>query len=225
MLALHVQLHEAWVELAGAPVGSRAKSMRVCWRVPTNPRTARRHRGKTGAMAQRTVDVDLLREHLAYEVHYLVLAARRFPEMAGREAAIYQDSAVLHSRNLLEFTNPMQRVKHSIWIGDVGGNKPQMETLYRDWMDFINARVTHLGPDRMRGGNEWPDTDVQQLAKYALKRIKDSLPQGNNEMHVTVINELAELGLAYLDSHDESKLDQIADALNNPMPIQTPDAQ
>ena len=68
---------------------------------------------------------DQLREHLAYEVHYLVLAAVRFTEVTGTEKAVYQDSSLLHARNLLEFTNPGQRAsRHGWWIGDVGGHSP-----------------------------------------------------------------------------------------------------
>jgi hypothetical protein len=109
-----------------------------------------------------------------------------------------------------------------VWITDVvGGDAPTADTRHKDWVNFINANASHLGKDRMRGGYEWPDKDVQQLAKYALERIQDSLPQGNKDMNAAVINELADLGLAYLDSGNESKLDQIADALNNPLPIQS----
>jgi hypothetical protein len=176
------------------------------------------------------IDVDLLREHLAYEVHYMILAARRFPEIKCREAAFYQDSALLHSRNLLDFTDA-QRHSYTLWIGDVGGRRPREEGLYRDWKDFINAQVTHLGPDRLTG-HPWPDKDVAgrliELARYALTRIEYSLSHGRAvkppirgaEMHVAVMKELAELGLAYLATHDERKLDQIADALDNPLPIQ-----
>ena len=65
-------------------------------------------------------DPDELRKHLAYEVHYLVLAAVRFTEISGRDGTLYQDSALLHARNLLEFTKPGQRPRYGWWIKDVG---------------------------------------------------------------------------------------------------------
>src|SRR4051812_14335059 len=100
-------------------------------------------------MAQPTADE--LREHLAYEVHYLVLAARRFPRIEGVDAAFYQDSALLHSRNLLEFTKPLDRPGNGWWIADVGGDTPTAEATHRAWVKFINANVSHLGQRRTQG--------------------------------------------------------------------------
>lgn len=168
------------------------------------------------------VDVDVLRKHLAYEVHYLLLAACRFPQIDGREAAVYQDSALLHARNLLEFTKPTQP-SNGLWIAELGGNTPTSDSRHRVWLKFINARVTHMGPDRLTD-RPWPDEDVagrlNELAKYALTRIANSLPQTDTAMRVAVMRELANLGLEYLAARDESKLDQIADALNGRLPIQ-----
>ena len=65
---------------------------------------------------------NVLREHLAYEIHYLVLAACRFPDIDTNEAAFYQDSALLHARNLLEFTKPVLP-RFGLWIKEVGGNR------------------------------------------------------------------------------------------------------
>ena len=67
----------------------------------------------------RTSSPDALRENLAYEIHYLVLAAVRFPRVRGREASIYQDSALLHARTLLEFTQAKR--PPGWWISEVGG--------------------------------------------------------------------------------------------------------
>ena len=67
---------------------------------------------------------DELREHVACEVHYLVLAAVRFTEVTGTEKAVYQDSSLLHALTLSEFTNPGQKTNYTWWIGDVGGQKP-----------------------------------------------------------------------------------------------------
>ena len=126
----------------------------------------------------------------------------------------------------MEFTKPL-RPSNALWITEVGGNTPTPDTRHRDWVKFINARVTHLGPDRLRD-RPWPDEDVAgrliDLAKYALDRIKSSLPQSGNDIHVAVMDALANLGLAYLDTRDERTLSQIADAINNRLPIQTPDA-
>ena len=56
---------------------------------------------------------DQLREHLAYEVHYLALAAVGYVHINGVEGGVYQDSSLLHARNLLDFTNPGQRTSHT----------------------------------------------------------------------------------------------------------------
>ena len=87
-----------------------------------------------------------LREHLAYEVHYLVLSAVRFTGITTAEKTVYQDSSLLHARNLLEFTNPGQRTNNGWWIGNVGGLKPpDNDTTHTAWRKFINAKVSHLG--------------------------------------------------------------------------------
>jgi hypothetical protein len=92
---------------------------------------------------------------------------------------------------------------------------------------FINANVSHLG-ERRAQGIQWPSGDVHgrliELAQYALERIKSLLPQGSNDERVAVMNALADLGLSYLDDRAESTVSQIADALDNPLPIQTRDA-
>lgn len=166
-----------------------------------------------------------MRKHLAYEVHYLVLSACRFPEIDGREAGIYQESALLHARNLLEFTKPATRPTHSDtwWIPDVGGHTPTAEDSHREWIEFINAKVSHLG-NRRETDIDWPDPEVHtrliDLAGYGLKRIKRLLPKGINDMRVKVVWALADLGLSYLDTREQSTLAQIADALDNPLPIQ-----
>src|SRR5712691_7134914 len=116
----------------------------------------------------RPPSTDELREHLAYEIHYLVLATVRFPEVRGREATIYQDGALMHARNLLEFTQPKRR-KGTWWIVDVGGSTPPKNPTYTGWTDFINTGATHLGPRRLKGSN-WPvdknDARLTELARF-----------------------------------------------------------
>jgi hypothetical protein len=171
-------------------------------------------------VAKRIGDANVLRQHLAYEVHYLVLAARRFPAIDGRESGIYQDSAYLHARNLLEFTQPPRR-PDAWWIPDAGGNTPTANPEHKAWANFINAKVSHLGGRRPQGMRQ-PGT-LHDLATFSLQRIKSLLPQASNDDRIAIMRELADLGLAYLTSHDESKLDQISDAIDNPMPIQGDD--
>lgn len=169
----------------------------------------------------------VLREHLAYEIHYLLLAASQFPEIGGRDATIYQDSALLHGRNLLELTKPPRRPGNGWWIPDVGGETPTPDATHKGWVKFINANVSHLG-ERRGQGIQWPSGDVHgrliELAQYALERIKSLLPQGSNDERIVVMNALADLGLSYLDDRAESTLSQIADALDNRLPIHTRDA-
>jgi len=162
---------------------------------------------------------DQLREHLAYEIHYLVLAAIRFPTIGGREATIYQDSALMHARNLLEFTQPTKPKGGAWWIVEVGGSTPPKETAYKEWTDFINTGAAHLGQRRVKGSN-WPvDKNNDRLARlshYALQRICDLLPTKANDDRVEIVLVLTRLGLDYLDSPSEKTLAAIARLIDEP---------
>jgi len=164
---------------------------------------------------------DQLRQHLAYEVHYLVLAAHRFTQINCRDGAFYQDSSFIHGRNLLEFTNPAQRAnRYAWWIGDVGGQKPpRSDPSHDDWREFINANATHLGPARLEA-NPWPVTKDKQrlleLARYLLQRV-ETFSQGSDPCAV-VMQKLSHFGLTYLDDPTEDNLGKIAHAIDNPLP-------
>jgi hypothetical protein len=161
---------------------------------------------------------DDLRKHLAYEVHYLVLAAVRFTQVDGRDGAFYQDSALIHARNLLEFTKPAPSPNNGWWIADAGGQTPQVDTSHRDWVKFINSNVSHLGERRLND-LQWPiPKDEQRLiniAKFVLERLK-SLSQGSDPRAV-VMQKLSQLGLEYLDDPSEENLAKIAQAINAPL--------
>ena len=78
------------------------------------------------------VDADELREHLAYEVHYLVLAAVRFAEIDGVHKGVYQDSALVHARNLFRVhkTPVSRRATHggSVASAACGHQEPTLST-------------------------------------------------------------------------------------------------
>jgi hypothetical protein len=162
---------------------------------------------------------DALREHLAYEVHYLVLAAVRFTEVAGAEKAVYQDSSLLHARNLLEFTNPGQRTTYTWWIGDVGGLKPRNDTSHDEWRDFINANASHLGRSRLEA-RRWPVPKDEQrligLAKYLLQRVNTFSHNGSDPC-ASIMEGLSQLGLEYLDDPSQENLAKIARAIDAPL--------
>ena len=145
---------------------------------------------------------DELREHVAYEVHYLVLAAVRFTEVTGTEKAVYQDSSLLHALTLSDFTNPGHKTNCTWWIGDVGGQKPPREDAsHADWREFINANASHLGRTRLEG-RQWPVPKDEQrlivLAKYLLQRV-NKFSQDSNDPRAVVMERLSQLGLTYLD--------------------------
>jgi hypothetical protein len=168
----------------------------------------------------RTPTADELREHLAYEVHYLVLAAVRFAEVTGAEKAVYQDSSLLHGRNLLEFTHPGQKTSHTWWIGDVGGLKPpRLDPCHDDWRKFINANASHLGRTRLEA-RQWPVAKDEQrliaMAKYLLQRV-ETYSQNSSDPRAAIMERLSQFGLEYLDDPSDDKLARIARAIDAPL--------
>lgn len=164
------------------------------------------------------VTPDELRKHLAYEVHYLVLAAVGFPEVTGVHQGVYQDSALIHARNLLEFTNPRKSPRFGWWIADVGGQCPPADVEHEKWQRFINANVSHLGAERTQS-REWPipkdDQRLITLAQYVLRRVRTH-SQGSTDC-AAVMQSLAQFGLDYLDDPSESNLAKIANAIDQPL--------
>jgi hypothetical protein len=162
-------------------------------------------------MARPTADE--LREHLAYEVHLLVWAAIRFRTTKSKDKMIFQDSALMHARNLLEFTKPT-KPRFGWWIVDVGGPEPQDTDDYRAWNDFINANVTHLGDGRLRSV-PWPvakdEERLVNLSTFALKRIRDGLDPTSADPHIAVLLEVARLGLDYLNDPSSPNIGALAD--------------
>lgn len=158
-----------------------------------------------------------LREHLAYEVHYLVLTAVQF---AKTEEAAYQDSSLLHARNLLEFTNPGKASRFTWWIGDVGGQKPPGDdTTHAAWNDFINSNASHLGKSRLKA-RQWPVPKDRQrlivLSEYLLQRVHQFSRNGGNE-RALIMETLSQLGLRYLDDPSAANLAKIARAIDAPL--------
>jgi hypothetical protein len=165
----------------------------------------------------RNPSADELRKHLAYEVHYLVLASARFADVTGVEAAVYQDSSLLHARNILEFTKPAPPPGNGWWIVDAGGQTPQADARHRDWVRFINSNVSHLGERRLED-LQWPvpkdEKRLINIAIFVLQRL-NSLAQGSDPRAV-VIQRLAQFGLTYLDDPSEANLANLARALDAP---------
>jgi hypothetical protein len=88
-----------------------------------------------------------LQRHLAYEVHYLVWTAKAFAAGESKTKVALQDSALLHARNLLEFSKPA-KPSWAWWIGDFQ-TTPMSDHDYVAWNDLVHAKVMHLGDNRI----------------------------------------------------------------------------
>jgi hypothetical protein len=159
------------------------------------------------------ITADQLQDHLAYEVHYLVWSAVGFRNARGKDKVAFQDSALMHARNLLEFTKP-KRPRFGWWIVDVGAPTPKSTDEYDQWNEFINSKVTHLGDGRLRD-TSWPvpkdGTEVEAAARYALARVCDGLPEATGDPRMSALLEVSQLGVAYLDNPATATIDALAD--------------
>lgn len=155
---------------------------------------------------------DELREHLAYEVHYLIHAAVRFEEATGKDKAAFQDSALIHARNLLDFTHPQGPRNGSWWIGHMGGS-PNLDPEHGDWSRLINTNAAHLGPERLRPPS-WPGGKTSdrlcRMAQFALKRVLDALPGTVPDSRALIAREIATSGLRYLQHRSPTDLGHLA---------------
>jgi hypothetical protein len=88
----------------------------------------------------------------------------------------------------------------------------------RDWVEFINSNVSHLGERRLRD-LQWPvpkdEERLTHIAKFVLERLK-SVSQGSDPRAV-VIHTLSQRGLRYLDDPTEENLAKIARAIDGPL--------
>jgi hypothetical protein len=139
--------------------------------------------------------------HLAFEVHWLVYAGARFRHAGGRDRVALQDSALLHARNLLEFTGP-GRPSYGWWIVDLGGSKQSADATWRGWSDLINSKVTHLGEGRLKAPPPpWPvpedDERCIELSGYLLRRLRTAAT-GRTDPRMTIVRQIATLGHGYL---------------------------
>jgi hypothetical protein len=150
-------------------------------------------------------DARQLEIHLANDVHWLVYAAVRFSYIRDRNTGVvFQNSAFVNARSLLEFTKPWN--PHFGWSmhDDFGGIEPSMSAQFADWNDFINAKVAHLGDGRL-DDISWPLPEADQdecrlilLAQFCLGRIVEFAPDAADP-YGEVIRRIAKLGLDYLD--------------------------
>lgn len=152
-----------------------------------------------------------LQKHLAYEVDWLVFAARRFRETGGKDAVLVQDSAFVHARNLLEFTKPPDpdpRKKdkgpsNGWWISrEFHGDEPTDTdpSEFKPWWKFINANVTHLSKNRSRDvpcPAPWDKERLVVMARFALDRIETFAPDASGE-YGEVIRRIVRDGKLYL---------------------------
>jgi hypothetical protein len=155
-----------------------------------------------------------MREHLAYEVHLLVWAAMRFRTAKSKDKMVFQDGVLLHARNLLEFTKPEQRPRRGWWIVDVGAPMPQKTKDYDAWNAFINANATHLGDLRLQSV-PWPvakdEERLVELSRFALARVRAGLPASTADPLISVLLEVTQRGLDYLDDPTAARIKQLAD--------------
>lgn len=152
--------------------------------------------------------------HLAYEVDWLVYAAKRFSFATSKDAVSFQDSVFVHARNLLEFTKPT-KPSFGWWIADhgTGGKKPEKGTKYSELTDFLNANVAHLGANR-EVAVRWPlreksPTRHIALARICLDRVRAYAPP-DSDTYGKVMHRIVDLGRAYLDGEEAlAKLDAL----------------
>jgi hypothetical protein len=152
--------------------------------------------------------------HLAYEVDWLVYAAKRFSLASGKDAVTFQDSVFVHARNLLEFTKPT-KPSFAWWIADhgQGGNKPTGGAKYTGLTDYLNANVTHLGTNR-EAAVKWPLQKKGPGSHIALARIcldrVDAYAPPDTDKYGEVMRRIVQLGRAYLDGDEAlAKLDAL----------------
>ena len=139
-----------------------------------------------------------VRRHLAFEVYWLVHAASRFRTVRGKDGVAFQDSTLLHARNLLEFTGP-SRPKHVRWITDIGGSRPSVDPEWERWIDLINSKVSHMGTGRTKvTPAPWPVAEDNErcvrLARFTLDRITASA-KGSSSRTMTDAREIVRLGI------------------------------
>lgn len=165
--------------LPGQPVSVRARR-----RVPPTP--------------------DDLRRHLAFEVCWLIDAAHAFK---NEDLVCRQDSAMLHARNLLEFTKPVRRPNWDWWIGDLGAEPPRHTAEYAQWVALINSKLTHMGPGRP-GESSWPvredELRLLRLAGFVLDRIEAALAGSPSSEAIEVVREITQLARGYLEHGDSA---------------------
>lgn len=154
-----------------------------------------------------------LAKHLAFEVHWLVYAAHRFGGTRGRDRVVLQDSALLHARNLLEFTGP-GRPRHAWWVADLGGSAPPTDRETQRWLDLINSKVSHLGQGRTKAKQPpWPapedDDRCAAMARFALLRVIVAA-RGSRDRRMIACRRIARLGLAHLEDPRGNALSQLA---------------
>lgn len=160
-----------------------------------------------------------LQRHLAFEVHYLAWTAKAFAAGKGKTKVALQDSALLHGRNLLEFSKPMKRPGYAWWIGDFAAVPTNGDRDYWAWFDFVHGKVLHMGDNRVKSPR-WPvpldGHECEAVARYCLKRIENvatsaSPRKAADRDALSSVVALVKLGLAYLDSGDVQHLKALQD--------------
>jgi hypothetical protein len=155
-------------------------------------------------------DANELRNHFAFEVHYLVHSAIRFRSAEGKDRVAFQDSALLHARNVLEFTGPKRG--QGWWIADLGGTVPPNGSTYQAWKRLINSKVTHLGDGRLNRP-PWPVAEDAErcvaMSRYFLNRVVNASQSATDQRMKTALR-IATLGLEYLDNPAPARLEALA---------------
>lgn len=150
-------------------------------------------------------DID---HHFRYEVQLLCEAASHFGSAKHFEKIAMQDCALMHGRNLLEFTNPEKRPTSGWWIHDLGTEVPGDCPDYRSWVNFINANVSHMASERRLSlsppGGKDEDVYLKRLANFCLDRIT-SLPIERSNAALKLTRAIAQHGINYLRTPDTSR--------------------
>jgi hypothetical protein len=153
-----------------------------------------------------------LQNHLALEVHWLVYAAVRFRDVVGSDRIAFQDSALLHARNLLELTGP-RATEARMGVIDFGGPALSPDAPWKGWSALINSKVAHLGEGRLEAP-PWPvpedDERCVAMSSYVLHRLS-TVAVGCEDPFATIAEVIATLGRQYLGHPGPETIKPLAD--------------
>jgi hypothetical protein len=116
--------------------------------------------------------------HLAFEVDWLVYSAAGFRDQVSKVAVVFQTAALMHARNLLEFTQPLKAPGHGWWICQFNGHEPTEMNALRG-LAGVHQRERHAPrgetADRTPVADHWRRRPATHRARGLLPRADRDL--------------------------------------------------